>query len=119
VTQAALPPDVPGSRFAITPRTLVPIGVVAIAFALGVALESWKGAEEADVTRKLVDARVEVTALGVSVQLARAEIMAKLDSIAASVVADHAIMMTKEDFDNVWRLAKALNPTVIWPDRAK
>jgi hypothetical protein len=41
----------------------------------------------------------------------------KLDSIASSVIADHAAMLTKDDFDNVWRLAKALNPAIVWPER--
>lgn len=115
----ALPPDMPGSRgsYVIGPKTLVPIGVIVAAFCLGFGIDRWANDTKADLAAKIAQAHDEMASLRTDVDLAKVAILAKLDTIAASVVADHSVMMTKEDFDNVWRLAKAMNPAIAWPER--
>lgn len=123
---SALPPDVPGSRgrFAIGPSTLVPIGVVGVAFALGMAVSSWNSAQRADVTAELVRQKAEIASLGASVELAKVEIIAKLDEVAHGLIAmgerqnaDHVAMLTKDEFDGLWRLTRAIHPELSLPER--
>jgi hypothetical protein len=120
MSQQGLPPDIPGppkSRLAVLgEKTLVPLGIALLTAGAGISFGYNYRDHEATKDEAVA---AKITSLNRSVELARSEIMMKLDSIASSVIADHAAMLTKDDFDNVWRLAKALNPAIVWPERSR
>lgn len=123
------PIDGPGQRgsYVLGPKTLVPIGLIAVAFGLGFGVANWNSTQRADVAERierqhdeLAEVRVQVATVKAAVDFTRTEIMAKLDAIAASQVALNARVdadLTKDQFDAYVRLARAVNPQITWPER--
>lgn len=104
-------------------KTLIPAGIALVAIAAGIGF-GYNYRDHEAVKDEAVTA--QITSLRASVDIARAEIMAKLDAIAAIQVAmsgridaDHLAMLTKDEFDNLWRITRAIHPELSLPERSK
>ena len=98
------PSDVWRRRLSITPGTLVPIGLVAAAFALGFGIKSADASREASAAAVMSEMDKKIDRL-----------LVKVDLLAQATSELKVVSYTRSENESQWKLFAALNPTILVP----